>query len=48
MLENLILSAEAFQQKTGSNLDFVQHLDNLEQTGNELRQVSALNAAAMV
>ena len=38
VLENLTLSAEAIQQKTGANLDFVQHL---EQTGNELRQVGA-------
>lgn len=38
VLENLTLSAEAIQQKTGANLDFVQHL---EQIGNELRQVGA-------
>ena len=37
VLENLTLSAEAIQQKTGANLDFVQHL---EQIGNELTQVS--------
>jgi len=39
VVENLKLSAEAIQQKTGANLDFLQHL---ELTGNELRQVSTI------
>jgi hypothetical protein len=41
VVENLKLSAEAIQQKTGANLEFLQHL---ELTGNELRQVSTFMA----
>jgi len=38
VVENLKLSAEAIQQNSEGNLDFLQHL---EATGNELRQVRA-------